>query len=82
MKPSCTTSARKCSTRHHLPTVLYSRMQTLGPIRIRLMPNRTLEQNLRVYRRKRGRLTQSADKEVREEATEKLTARKLISLWL
>ena len=57
-------------------------MQTLGPIRIRLMPNRTLEQNLRVYRRKRGRLTQSADKEVREEATEKLTARKLISLWL
>jgi hypothetical protein len=82
MKPSFTTSERKCSTKHHLPTVLYSRMQTLGPIRLRLMPNRTLEQNLRVYRRKPGRLTLSADKEAREEETEKLTARKLISLWL
>jgi len=46
------------------------------------MPNRTLEQNQRVYRRKRGRLTLLADKEAREEETEKLTARKLISLWL
>jgi hypothetical protein len=46
------------------------------------MRNRTPERNLRVYRRKQGKLTLSADKEVREEATEKLTARKLISLWL
>ena len=54
----------------------------MGPIRLSLMPNRTLEQNLRVYRRKPDRLTQLSDKEVREEETEKLTARKLISLWL
>ena len=54
----------------------------MGPIRIRLMPNRTLEQNLKVYRRKPGRLTQSAVKEAREEVTERPTARKLISLWL